>query len=150
MTDVDTLFTNIQDDISMSKSYVSDKQLEKGIKERKKKERKVLIQFKERLLASCGRDASSHSVITRSGEREIDSQRFLYLCLREFRAAQRRFKRTLKDTLKSSDLSRGFEGITSFEFIPIALSVVPTWSKDEAEMVFHQGQLQVQTMRERD
>jgi hypothetical protein len=146
--DISALFSEAKEKESVS-AYASVK-VNNDQKAQIKREHKILLAFKERLLASCGRDASSSSVVTRSGEREIDSQRFLYLCLREFRSAQRKFKRTLKDTLKVSDLSRGFEGITSFEFAPVALSVVPTWSKNEAEMVFRQGQMQVQNTREKD
>ena len=113
--DIDSLFEGIEQSQAVSKSYVSENRLRKE-KENRKLKRKVLIQFKERLLASCGRDASSYSVITQSGEREIDSQRFLYLCLREFRAAQRRFKRNVRETLKVADLSSGYDAITEGNF----------------------------------
>ena len=63
--DVDSLFEGIEQSQAVSKSYVSESRLTKEKENRKIKERKVLIQFKERLLASCGRDASSHTVITR-------------------------------------------------------------------------------------
>ena len=150
MVDVDTLFANIQENDAMSKSYVSNEQLMKGERDRKKKERAVFIQFKERILASCGRDANSNMVITQSGEREIDAQRFLYLCLREFRSAQRRFKRNLRETLKSADLSSGYDAITEREFSDSIMPLVPTWSNNEVGMIFGQGKTQVQNVREKD
>ena len=41
MVDVDTLFANIQENDAMSKSYVSNEQLMKGERDRKKKERSI-------------------------------------------------------------------------------------------------------------
>ena len=148
--DIDSLFEGIEQSQAVSKSYVSESRLRKEEENRKVKERKILIQFKERLLASCGRDASSYSVITQSGEREIDSQRFLYLCLREFRAAQRRFKRNVRETLKVADLSSGYDAITEREFSNAVKPLVPTWSDHEISMIFAQGKSQVQHIREKD
>jgi hypothetical protein len=114
------------------------------------KQQKTLLAFKEKMLLSCSQDSSSTRVVTKSGEREIDSQRFLYLCLREFRSAQRRFKRTMKDSLKMTEFHGGFDAITEGEFVTVSSKIVPNWSRDEAEMVFRQGKIQVENTREKD
>ena len=56
---------------------------------------------------------------------------FLYLCLREFRTAQRRFKRNVRETLKVADLSSGYDAITEREFSNAVKPLVPTWSDHE-------------------
>ena len=51
---------------------------------------KALFELKERLISW------SPNIHSASGEREIDLERFLHLCCRSFRSAQRRFKRRIK------------------------------------------------------
>ena len=54
------------------------------------------------------------------------------------------------ETIKSADLSSGYDAITEREFSDSIMPLVPTWSNNQVGMIFGQGKTQVQNVREKD
>ena len=95
----------------------------------------ALVRFKERLLASC----RGERVPTNSGQREVDSQRLLYLCLREFRAAQRQFRRGIRKALREVPPQGGMLNVSEAEFADRLVAVEARWNRQDARRIFEQA-----------